>query len=141
MQEEAAGVPAGEAARALGITVPAVRKRIRRGTLRAYKVEGEWRVIVHPPGQTDGGPGRPGDVTIGEAVAQAARLQHLEDEVAFLRGLVAELTRRVPELPAPFPRREGGDPSPGPSPNAGRGAPTPLQRRGWLSRLVRSRRP
>ncbi len=100
MQRDDRGLPVGEAAALLGISAPALRKRIKRGSVRAYKVDGEWRVIVQSPAQTERDAGDPGNVTIGEAVAQAARIQHLEDEVTFLRGLVAELTRRVPELPA-----------------------------------------
>src|SRR5215211_3527789 len=46
VQPDDQGISVGEAARSLGISVPAVRKRIRRGTLRAYKVDGIWRIIV-----------------------------------------------------------------------------------------------
>lgn len=41
-----AGVPIGVAAAALRLSVDAVRKRVRRGTLAAYKVEDEWRVVL-----------------------------------------------------------------------------------------------
>ena len=127
MQRDDRGLPVGEAASLMGISAPALRKRIKRGSVRAYKVDGEWRVIVQSPTQTGRDAGDPGNVTIGEAVAQAARIQHLEEEVSFLRGLVAELTRRVPELPAgrteptPDPRQETASASP---------------RNGWLWRLL-----
>jgi excisionase family DNA binding protein len=130
VQEEPGGMPVGEAARALGISVPAVRKRIRRGTLRAYKVDGEWRVIVQPPGQAGGDTDRPGDVTIGEAVAQAARIRHLEEEVAFLRGLVAELVGRVPQLSAPAAAEPMAPMEPPQMPA------TPPPQRGWLRRWL-----
>ncbi|GAC1395203.1 MAG: hypothetical protein NVSMB65_14210 [Chloroflexota bacterium] len=44
------GVPIGEAAERLGLNVDAVRKRIKRGTLPAYK-EGERWYVVLPAGQ------------------------------------------------------------------------------------------
>jgi hypothetical protein len=40
------GVDIAGAAAALGISPQAVRKRVRRGSLQAYKVDGEWRVIL-----------------------------------------------------------------------------------------------
>jgi excisionase family DNA binding protein len=39
-------VPIAEAARRLGVSSEVVRKRIRRGTLKAYKDEGRWRVVL-----------------------------------------------------------------------------------------------
>lgn len=148
MQDETAGLSVGEAARLLGTSNQAVRKRIARGSLRAYKVDGIWRVIVPQAGQAARDTARTESVTIGEAVAQAARIQHLEGEVAFLRGLtehqagvIAELTRRVPELsagdtpadpqsPVLFHTRDEATPSPGPS-------VTLVPRRGWLRRWLR----
>ena len=103
MQDDEQGLSVGEAARVLGITVPAVRKRIRRGSLRAYKVDGRYRVIVPALPGAGSQSGSPEDVTIGEAVGQAALIQQLRSENEYLRGLVAELMRRVPELPAGHP--------------------------------------
>lgn len=127
MSNDDRGLPVGEAASLLGISAPALRKRIKRGSVRAYKVDGEWRVIVQSPTQTGRDAGDPGTVTIGEAVAQAARIQHLEEEVSFLRGLVAELTRRVPELPAG---------TTGTTPPAPETPATRPPRRGWWMRLL-----
>jgi excisionase family DNA binding protein len=36
----------GQAASRLGVSPDAVRKRIRRGQLRAYKVDGMWRIVL-----------------------------------------------------------------------------------------------
>jgi hypothetical protein len=43
------GVPLRDAAERLGTTVDAVRMRIRRGALQAYKIDGKW--FVHLPEQ------------------------------------------------------------------------------------------
>ena len=40
------GVPIGEAAQRLGLNVDAVRKRIKRGTLVAYKEDERWYVVL-----------------------------------------------------------------------------------------------
>jgi hypothetical protein len=125
-----AGVPIADAAAALGVSVDAVRKRIRRRSLRAYKRDGHWLVVL--PGRPahvrdassprvqvnildeaqDNGQdrGRPPvqDAAYGELVAT------LRDEVTFLRReldtrteelrrkdhIIAALAQRVPELTA-----------------------------------------
>ncbi len=46
------GVPIQEAAQRLGITVEAVRKRARRGSLTAYKTDGLWHIVL-PDGLPD----------------------------------------------------------------------------------------
>ena len=40
------GLDIGEAAARLGITVTALRKRIQRGSVYAYKVDDRWRVVL-----------------------------------------------------------------------------------------------
>lgn len=52
MSRQRVGIPIGEAAEALGLNVDAVRKRIKRGTLDAYKEGDRWYVV--PPGVQDG---------------------------------------------------------------------------------------
>jgi hypothetical protein len=84
-----------EAAEELGLTVEAVRSRIKRGTLDKEKTaDGSVFVVVEDsrsPGQTDQArPGedheRPGNA-LGDdwANAQALIIARLEDEVSFLR--------------------------------------------------------
>jgi hypothetical protein len=51
MSRQRVGIPIGEAAGALGLNVDAVRKRIKRGTLDAYKQDDRWCVIL--PGVQD----------------------------------------------------------------------------------------
>ena len=152
MAEEPTPVDVGQAARALGISVPAVRKRIRRGSLRAYKVDGVWRVVLPAGGVAGGEPERDVGSLSGEPAGQDALIEQLRSENAFLRGLVAELTRRVPELPVPSSTTRESDPAPGPSPSAmerqnpsaAKDEATPAanvptarpQRRSWWRRLL-----
>ncbi len=49
MPHSVTGLSVGDAAAHLGISANAVRHKIRRGTLTAYKVNGEWRVTVDDP--------------------------------------------------------------------------------------------
>lgn len=40
----------GEAADRLGITIDAAKRRLRRGRLKGFKVDGQWYVVIyHPP--------------------------------------------------------------------------------------------
>jgi hypothetical protein len=90
-QPQAAGVDVAQAAVLLGITAQAVRKRVRRGTLSAYKVDGTWRIVlpaaqatqVEPAQDAGSAAARAEDVPPG----YAALVQRLESEVAFLRQL------------------------------------------------------
>jgi hypothetical protein len=124
------------AARVLGVTPAAVRKRIRRGSLRAWKVDGLWRVVL-PAGRE---PSYPAVTHPGQDAERDARLAHLEGEVAFLRGLVAELTRRLPELPAGHaavaPIGESSEPPAETAPEPPESPVAPPPRRGWLKRLL-----
>lgn len=126
------GVPIGEAAQQLGTSPEAIRKRISRRTMRGYKVDGQWYVLLNASGRPDGassgrasGPtaehpdGRPDghpDSALYERLIQAkdaevARLVEqrdtLVDQLAVkdeqLRQanvIIAQLSRRPPELPA-----------------------------------------
>lgn len=109
----------GDAARALGISTEAVRKRIKRGSLKARKnADGQWQVIVDEERMAaldrEYGP----EVTPVDAAAAAASLslvrtsaaieEALRDEIAFLRDQVSclqtvilNLTQhvRLPEAP------------------------------------------
>lgn len=46
MNNELNGVPLREAAERLGLTVDAVRMRIKRKSIQAYKADGRWYVVV-----------------------------------------------------------------------------------------------
>ncbi len=63
--EQTGGVTIAEAAEQLDLTSAAVRKRVQRGKLPAYKAEdGTWRVVLNQPGQprtTQVDNGRTGD--------------------------------------------------------------------------------
>jgi len=119
--QQARGIPIGDAATILGLSVDAVRKRIKRGTLHAYKQDERWYIVLPavqptrqpgvPPGvqpaatRLTGSPVQPADQdepieaayrVAGEAVAEVA-LVPLATMVEELRGLadqLAELARR-----------------------------------------------
>ena len=83
-------VPVEEAAKILGITANAVRKRVERGTLRSAR-EGDTRYVL-----LDGDMPRPAadmprpaaDMPNGMPTDQALIVTRLENEVGFLRELV-----------------------------------------------------
>ncbi len=93
-------VPMREAAERLGISIAAVRQRIRRGTLESFKgADGRWyvRIPIVPDGV-------PSAVSPADDVTRAL-LDTLRSENAFLRGEVeirnrelADRTREVQEL-------------------------------------------
>ncbi len=97
-------VPMREAADRLGISVAAVRQRIRRGTLESFKgADGRWyvRIPTVPDDVPDGVPS-----AVSPAVdVTSALLDTLRSENAFLRGEVEvrnrelmDRTREVQEL-------------------------------------------
>jgi len=97
-------VPMREAADRLGISVAAVRQRIRRGTLESFKGEdGRWyvRIPIVPDAVPDGVP----SVVSSADDLTSALLDTLRSENAFLRGEVEvrnrelmDRTREVQEL-------------------------------------------
>jgi hypothetical protein len=73
------GIEIADAARRLGISVDAVRKRLDRGTLQGVKVDGRWRVFLPD-----------------EAPARAdLRSEESAELVQALRAQVADLQRRL----------------------------------------------
>ncbi len=103
-----------EAAKLLGITPAAARKRIKRGTLPSVQGDdGTWYVLmdeVSPAASPNGLPnGHQADLVsqarIAELKERIASLEHqLELRAEELRRrdvMQLELARRVPELPAP----------------------------------------
>ncbi len=117
-RDEPATVP--EAARRLGITEGAVRKRVERGKLQAER-DPAGRLIVYLDSDTTttdttrDSRGRSHDTDQGERYTRS-----LEDQVAYLRGqldqertasaelrrIVAGLTQRIPEIEAAPARDE-----------------------------------
>jgi hypothetical protein len=99
MQPDERGVPVSQAAAVLGISVAAARKRVQRRTLRAYKVDGQWMVVL--PTSTDVTYDTGRTVTLGHGydAGQDPVIADLRDRVRFLEGMVGELMRRLPELP------------------------------------------
>ncbi len=97
-------VPMREAADRLGVSVAAVRQRIRRGTLESFKgADGRWYVRI-PTVPDDVPYGVPSAVSSADDVTSAL-LDTLRSENAFLRGEVEvrnrelmDRTREVQEL-------------------------------------------
>jgi hypothetical protein len=86
------GVPVGEAAKRLGLSTAATRKRIQRGTIEAYKGDdGLWYVVLDEDNLVS-----PDDPVVQDA-GLVVVVDTLRDEVQFLRK---ELERRTDELRA-----------------------------------------
>src|SRR5215211_768364 len=103
-----------EAAQHLGISVEAVRSRIKRGTLERAKVGGRTWVLL------DAAQVRPvSDRSLGRELIDELRdrvrsLERRLDEErsssAELERIIAALTQRIPELPAPVSSQSSGSP-------------------------------
>ena len=117
----------GEAARILGISTEAVRKRIKRGSLKAQKKEdGQWLVILDEAKvaayRDNGGNGGQADladaattmnlVRSSAAIEEALRdevdvlrdeITFLRDEVARLETIIVSLSQNIKMLEAPRP--------------------------------------
>jgi hypothetical protein len=116
----------GEAARILGISTEAVRKRIKRGSLKARKNgDGQWLVILDESRLTGDHRDDGGDAVRPDAAGVAASLNLvrssaaiegalrdevdvLRDEIAFLRDevsrletIIVSLTQNIKMLEAP----------------------------------------
>jgi hypothetical protein len=124
-------IPIAVAAEQLGVSTEALRKRIRRGTLAGRKVGTHWYVIMPVARQADV---RTASERQDEVSGQDrdALIQQLRSENEFLRSLVAELTRRVPELPAGPSAPEPGAEAPT---EGGQSPVAPRKRAGWLRAL------
>lgn len=115
-----------EAARILGISKEALRKRIKRGTVGAVKdAAGKWRVILEDKGPDNGQDG--GQDTSGTPyrTAQDDLIEHLKSEIEFMRQelhrkdvIIMSLSDGIKQLEAPkrrtfWDRFRGGDPEEG----------------------------
>jgi len=92
-----------EAARELGISEDAMRMRVKRGTLAADRDGGRLYVLLDPDPTTE--PTDRADELIAEL---KDRVRSLEDQLGQERDanrenrrIIAALTSRIPELPAP----------------------------------------
>ena len=113
-----------EAAERLGISVEAVRQRIRRKKLEAYKVQdGTWRIVLPSPKADLNGVQDSVQVTVqapvGPSDGQKELVAQLKDEVVFLRDemvkqreqwgeesrrkdiIISQLSDQLKALPAP----------------------------------------
>lgn len=114
-QDNGQAMSIAEAARLLGASPEAVRKRVRRGTLEAYKLDGEWRVVLSHRSESGGdngqAVGRADTRHDGQDAAQDGDLRH---RIAVLEAVLAQVTSerdylrqahaaalaKIPELPA-----------------------------------------
>jgi hypothetical protein len=108
-------VPVPEAAQILGISPEAVRARIQRGTLQKEKGSDGTVYVRLNADQTRSYGDRTEDATRGQSRDQTQLVDSLEEQISFLRAelvtrneelrrkdhIIAALTERIPELPAP----------------------------------------
>jgi excisionase family DNA binding protein len=102
-----------EAARVLGISQDAVRKRIARGTITHDRDE-SGRVFVYlAASETVHETDQDTAQDAASKTVQDAYIRSLEDQIAFLRrelerkdGILLNLTERIPQLEAPSVPRE-----------------------------------
>jgi len=133
MQPDERGVPVSQAAAILGISAAAARKRVQRGSLRSYKVDGQWMVVLPVSTEASQDTGMTVSVGRGYDTSQVAVIDDLRDRVRFLEGVMQELMRRLPELEAGGPVKEPGTIVPISEPPET--PATPRAKRGWLRRL------
>ena len=99
-------IPVSEAAKRLGISADAVRKRIQRGTLQGYRVDRRWFVVLDGAGQQDAGNGNcPDSDRTALVAALRAEVDFLRSELLRKDQIIAALVQRVPPLPPPAQRR------------------------------------
>ena len=127
MGEDATGPPSGrrvsvdEAARALGLTVDAVRKRVQRRTIKHEKDgAGRVRIILDSPDNTSTVRDESPDTT-GLIAAKNETIEELRDRVRALeeanrenRRVILALTSRIPQLEAPSEATESSASPPPP---------------------------
>jgi HAMP domain-containing protein len=92
------GIPVGEAAAELGISVDGVHKRIARGKLEAYKEAGQWRVIIPRPIERGGLVLTDADelATVDRGLDRLLEtIQRQSEEIGRLKQRVRELQRRL----------------------------------------------
>ncbi len=118
-----------DAARLLGLSAEAVRRRIKRGTLASEKVDGTVYVILDAdPTQSNADPTN--NQTTEPTTEKTAMVEVLSEHVAYLREqldqereanrenrrIIAGLVQRVPEIEATPGPRDASEPGPDLSP-------------------------
>jgi hypothetical protein len=107
-----------QAAEALGVTVDAVRGRIRRGKLEAEHEAGAVYVWIDAPASPESDSRGPSSTSRGPSADQSGRIEDLREQVAYLRDqleqsnerdrenrrIIAALTSRIPAIEAPEAR-------------------------------------
>lgn len=137
-----------DAARTLGLTVDAIRKRVERGTITYERDDGRVWIILDEQQDATGqqqDTDMPGVVEVlrDEVVNLREQLAAERDANRENRRIIAGLVNRVPELEAPRAERDRTAPGPeeaaegyGPSGTAG-GPETGVQRPWWRRVLGR----
>jgi len=140
-----------EAARILGISPEAVRARIQRGTLAKDK-DPDGTVYVRLKADRIRSIDSTEDAMGDQSAVQRRLVANFEEQVSFLRAelvtrneelrrkdhIIAALTERIPELPAPTSSQEAPEGRETGSETAAQGdvaPPQPTQRRSWLYRF------
>jgi hypothetical protein len=139
------GIPISDAAQQLGISAEAIRKRIGRGTMHGYKVDGQWYVTLDgPAGYAAGHPDGHPNATTGQRqdthpdgaagvyrelvdqqrteIARLVEQLNVKDEqLQQANVIIMRLSERVAELPAPASQPQPEAPA----------ESTPPRRRWW----------
>jgi hypothetical protein len=92
------GLPLTEAAKRMGLSTIALRRRVQRGTIEAYKDGDRWYVIVPESEVPVSEPVRPAPRP--SLISDAAAIAALREELAFLRGKVEAIPTLERELEA-----------------------------------------
>ena len=141
-----------DAAKMLGTSANALRKRIERGTIQSEKVNGVRYVLLSDKDMPQHADDTLGDMPHDSADGMSAFVTSLEDQVDYLRGqlevwqeearrkdhIIAALTERIPELePArdASPEVAGGHVSHSDNGSNGDDVPQEPERRSWWRRL------
>jgi hypothetical protein len=132
-----------EAAERLGVSVEAIRKRVKRGTLRSDK-DPDGRRYVYLDTDPDAGGPQPESSTLTSELRD--RLRYVEQQLeaerqahAEARRIIAGLVERIPALEAPADVREGPESGKGQSDrvDAPQQPQTATSPRPWWRRLFR----
>jgi hypothetical protein len=136
-----------EAAERLGISVEAIRKRIKRGTLRSDKGE-DGKRYVYLDTDPDAGGSQPDSPALTSELRD--RLRYVEEQLdaerqahAEARRIIAGLVERIPQLEPPADSATGarGSPEPGGEQQGSADAPQQPQAapsRPWWRRVLGS---